>query len=359
MLLSDRHQMGSRLTQARVLSIKIVAMISKSIAKRVGVIFLSLFLIFVFIVVLLGWGGIIRARHVQVNDRIASSPKTGFYVAAEDTRMFVQRVGQSNAPVVMFVHGTGAWSEIWRPYMNQVAGMGYQAMAIDLPPFGYSIPPKSGSYDRVAQAKRILSALDSMGIQQATFVSHSIGSGPLMEALLRQPGRVTKLVLVSPALGLDSPRTDGPESIWQRLLRERWFTEPVSASILTNPLFTTALVKYFVVEKDKVTDEWVNLYRQPLSLSGSYQNVALWLPELLARRTALKSDNPEFYKSITFPVVLIWGTSDPITPMSQAEHLHALIPGSELVVLPGGHVPMIEEPEQFSALLAKALRRIQ
>jgi hypothetical protein len=28
--------------------------------------------------------------------------------------------------------------------MGQVASVGYQAIAIDLPPFGYSIPPVSG-----------------------------------------------------------------------------------------------------------------------------------------------------------------------------------------------------------------------
>jgi pimeloyl-ACP methyl ester carboxylesterase len=296
-----------------------------------------------------------RVQRIQSVDRYGSSPKSGIYVAAYDTRMFVQRSGPLSAPVVVFVPGTAAWSEMWRRYMDEVVGLGYQAVAIDLPPFGYSIPPRSGNYRKDVQGKRILAALDSLGVTQATFVAHSIGSAPLMEALLAEPGRVTKLVLVSPALGLDSPQSDGSETSVQHWLRKRWLGESLSACCLTNTRFTSALVKHFVAEKDKITDPWVELFKRGFYLSGTYQNVALWVPELVAPRGPLPSDSLDSYQHIRFPVVIIWGTADTITPMAQGNHLQALIPGSSLIQIPGGHVPMIEEPEKFGAALQRAL----
>ncbi|MFZ6644606.1 alpha/beta fold hydrolase [Undibacterium sp. TJN25] len=292
----------------------------------------------------------------QSEDRLQAKPEGGSYVPAGDTRIFVQSMGARDAPAVVFIHGTGAWSEIWRSSMKLAAQQGYHAVAIDLPPFGYSVPPASGKYDKGAQAQRILAALDSMGIQKAVFVSHSIGSAPLMEALLREPQRVDKLILVCAALGLDSPQTDGADTGLQSALRRQWLAQPLSAALLTNPAFTSTLMKSFVSEKEKVTPAWVETYQKPLSLSGTYQAVALWLPELLAARGTWRSDRLESYLAIRFPVQLIWGQEDTITPLAQAEHLRTLIPGAQLSVIPrSGHVPMVEEPEAFQKVLGFSL----
>lgn len=300
-------------------------------------------------------GVMLFSHYTQTEDRIQSSPSTGHYIDAFDTKMFVQTSGQKDAKPVVFIHGTGAWSEMWKPFMQQLAANGYYAIALDIPPFGYSLPPASGRYDKVQQAQRILGALDALGIARATFVVHSIGASPLMEALLSQPDRVTKLVMISPALGLESPLTDGADSPLQQWLRKKYISQPIAAGIFTNRLLTTTLVKNFVSEKDKVSEEWVNLYQQPFSLSGSYQQIALWLPELVAGRAAHVSDTPDSYKHISYPVTLIWGVSDSITPISQGRHLQALIPQATLIEIPGGHVPMIEEPTILSNALMHAL----
>jgi pimeloyl-ACP methyl ester carboxylesterase len=276
-------------------------------------------------------------------------------VAAFDTEMAVVRIGPSDAPAVIFVPGTGAWSAMWRPYMEQVVALGFQAIALDLPPFGYSIPPPSGDYGKEVQGQRILAAIDALGIKRATFIVHSIGSAPLMEALLKDPSRVAKLILVSPALGLDRPQTDGAESSAQRWLRKPWLGETLSACCFTNTALSTLLVKHFVAEKQKISDAWVDLFKTGFRLSGTARNVAQWIPELIAPRGHLPSDESSSYEAIAFPVTIIWGADDQITPLSQGRHLHALIPSSILSILPGGHVPMIEEPERFSEALKASL----
>ncbi len=53
------------------------------------------------------------------------------------------------------------------------------------------------------------------------------------------------------------------------------------------------------------------------------------------------------------PVGLIWGASDLYMNRGVAEHLHALFPASDLTLLPLGHWPQIDGPEEVArALLA-------
>ena len=297
-----------------------------------------------------------HAHYLETEDRVAASPNGGFYVDAGDTRMFVQRIGDPAAPALVFIPGTGAWSGIWTPFMEQAAHMGYQAIAIDLPPFGYSVPPASGDYSKQAQARRILKTLDSLGLARASFVAHSIGSAPLLEALLAHPERVSRLILVAPALGLDQPQTDGSETRLQAVFRSPLVGLPLSAGLLANPAFTPWLIDLFVEEKDHVTPQWIALYRQPMVVKGYYQNAALWVPQLLASRGHSLSDDPLDLKILTCPVTLIWGTQDHVTPIEQGQHLQAWMPNAKLETLPGGHVPMVEEPERFMTLLSQALR---
>ena len=306
------------------------------------------------------WGvlSVRQAEARQTGRREQLAPKGGEYVDAGDARIFMQRSGSRDAPAVVFLHGTGSWSETWRAAMRTANQAGYQAIALDMPPFGYSIPPASGEYDKQKQAARLRRALDNAGIRRAVFVAHSFGAAPLMEALLSNPeeGRVQALVLVDAALGLDSPQARGGDSAVQAVLRWRWVSQPLAAGFLTKPEFTETLLKSFVSEKDKATPAWLQVYRQPLVLEGSYRHVAAWLPELLARRGHAASDTPAAYAAITWPVTLLWGETDNITPLSQAENLQRLVPGAQLVRIPrAGHIPQIEEPELFQAALARIL----
>ena len=242
--------------------------------------------------------------------------------------------------------------------MELAVKAGYQAYAIDLPPFGYSAPPVSGDYSKPMQAKRLLAAMDNIGVKRAVFVAHSFGAAPVMEALMADPQRASALVLVDAALGMDGPQTDGSDGGLQRMLRSQLLSEAISAAFLTNPDFTKILLQSFISEKEKATTDWVSLYQKPLSLSGSYQNIALWLPELLSRRGTAKSDDIAAYAKLSFPVTLIWGETDTVTPLAQAIHLQALMPGAKLITIPkAGHIPQIEAPEAFQGSLRTALKR--
>jgi pimeloyl-ACP methyl ester carboxylesterase len=291
-------------------------------------------------------------------ERVSSSPSASRYVAALDTRILVQRRGSGDAPAVVFVAGTGGWSGLWDRYMKRTVDLGFQAIAVDLPPFGYALPAPTGDYTKATQGRRLLAALDSLKLEHVVIVAHSIGAAPVMEAAFQAPSRIRALVLIDPALGLDGPQTDGSDSTVQALLRHAWISRPVTA-VLTNTHLTSALLRRVITEKERATPEWVRLYQQPLSLQGTSKAISEWLPEVLSRRGRAASDNLAAYPTLPFPVDLIWGETDTITPLSQGKHLHQLLADSSRVVIPrAGHGPFLEEPDLFEGALTAALKRL-
>jgi len=150
-----------------------------------------------------------QANRREVKSVTEAAPGTGHFIKANDTEVFVQESGLISGEPVLLVHGTGAWSEIWRETINVLSRAGYHTIAIDVPPFGYSEKPHGVlAYSRESQAKRIIGALDALGIKHATLVGHSVGARPTIEAALEIPNKVDKLVLVDPALGFQSNADD-------------------------------------------------------------------------------------------------------------------------------------------------------
>lgn len=67
---------------------------------------------------------------IQNQERLEVKPHNGVFVSAYDTEIFVQSAGKQDAPAIVFVHGTGAWSEIWRASMDSVASLGFQSRSL-------------------------------------------------------------------------------------------------------------------------------------------------------------------------------------------------------------------------------------
>jgi pimeloyl-ACP methyl ester carboxylesterase len=302
---------------------------------------------------------LMSAAFRERGERVSSSPSASQYVEALDTRVLVQRRGSTDSPAVVFVGGTGGWSGLWDRYMRRTVDLGFQAIAIDLPPFGYALPAPTGDYSKARQGQRLLAAIQSLKLEHVVIVAHSIGAAPVMEAAFQAPSKIRALILIDPALGLDGPQTDGSDSTLQAVLRHAWISRPVTA-ILTNTHLTSALLRRVITEKQQATPEWVRLYQQPLNLQGTSKAISEWLPEVLSRRGHAASDNLSAYATLLCPVELIWGETDTITPLSQGNHLQQLLANSSLVVIPrAGHGPFLEEPDLFEKVLAAALSRLQ
>lgn len=290
------------------------------------------------------------------------APTTGKFVHANDLEIFIQEAGPTSGQPVLLIHGTGAWSEIWRETMSVLAENGFRAIAIDVPPFGYSEKPNGPeAYSRENQAKRIIGVLDTLNIKKAILVGHSVGSRPTIEVALEAPDRVQKLILVDPALGFAPDDTyfqqNDPLWIVSKIFEVRPLRKAVLATYGTNPLFTKKLFKSFVSNVDAVTESRVKMLQQPLVVQNTTNAYGDWLQYLVVEKDrSLASDFSNFGK-LQMPVSIIWGSTDTVTPLWQGEALKKIIPNSELTVIDGvGHIPYIENTPKFNEILLKYLR---
>ena len=151
--------------------------------RRIGrnTLYLVLCLLFVLTLVI----GCYRFRSFQretaSNREIA--PASGRFVPAADVEIFIQESGPADGDILVFIHGTGAWGEIFRETMIPLNEAGYRTVTLDLPPFGFSDRPIENNYDRDEQARRILGVIDSLERDRVTLVGHSFGGVPQLRRL--------------------------------------------------------------------------------------------------------------------------------------------------------------------------------
>lgn len=296
-----------------------------------------------------------QASARETMTRVEAAPGRGRFVRAGDVEIFVQETGPPQAPVVLFVHGMGAWSELWRETLTATAAAGFRAVAMDLPPFGFSERPAAGAYDRRHQARRIIGVIDALGVRQATLVGHSFGGGPTMEAVLLAPERVRTLILADAAIGLDVEPGGSPAAV---VLRARPLRNALVAATVTNPRLTRRLLTRFVADPRAVTDARVELLQAPLVVRGSTDAFGDWLLDFLTSREVALSTHADAYRAVALPTLVIWGDRDVTTPLAQGRRLIQLIDGAELAVMSGvGHMPQIEDPARFNRLLLAFLER--
>lgn len=267
-------------------------------------------------------------------------------------RLHALEAGPEDGPMVLLVHGAVGWSGLWAGEMARLAAAGYRAVAIDLPPMGYSDRTPGDSYRRTDQAARILAAVRALG-GRPVLVAHSFGAAAATAAVLKAPEAFRGYVIVDGALGLDDRAPAWPLGAALAL----WpVNEALVSATITNFAATETLLKQFLYRKGAATDEILAILRQPLSREGTTAALARWLPTLIEPRP----DTRAALGVIRLPVEILWGDRDSTTPLAQAEELVRLIPKARLTVLKDvGHIPQIEDPEAFHAALLSALENLR
>ena len=285
---------------------------------------------------------------------IGGSAPSDMYIETDQTRFFALSSGPKDATPVLLAHGTAAWSGFWAREVDALAEAGYRAIAFDMPPFGYSSRPDDGDYSRRAQADRILALAKAQG-QRPVMVAHSFGAAAATEAVLRDPAAFAGLIIVDGAIGMGTtPSASLPAPLRPRVLREA-----ALSATATNPLATKFLLKQLIHRKDAATADLVNILQQPQRRTGTTAAYGDWLPSLLAPSPDGLTFDPANYADLPIPVRIIWGDRDTVTPPDQAEVLAAAIDqGPVHYIQEVGHIPHIEAPEAFIALLTKLLAEI-
>jgi pimeloyl-ACP methyl ester carboxylesterase len=82
---------------------------------------------------------------------------------------------------------------------------------------------------------------------------------------------------------------------------------------------------------------------------AEYPDAGRWITEE-------RADHSHEIENLTIPTLLLWGDSDPISPIAVGEHLLSLLPDATLAVVEGGtHSFAGEQPALVARLIAEHL----
>lgn len=282
-----------------------------------------------------------------------AAPTATVFITAGDEKIATRHWPGTSSSTVVLVGGLSAWGDTWeRTVLEQrLRGSTHTFVAIDLPPFGYSQPAARADYSRSAQANRIKAVLEQLGDKHIILLGHSYGGGPIAEVALTNPQRVSKLVLISPVLNIGaSPREPVTGIIANDTVRHT----AIAAITRIKPLLLDRL-RSFVYITDNVSYELLSVYTKPFATTGSSRRLSEWIETYLSDDVSKnRSAQTRSYADLPFPVVLLWGEYDTLTPLSQSAPL--VEQGAELVRIAAmGHIPMIEDIGRFNDILSQHL----
>ena len=197
-----------------------------------------------------------------------------------------------------------------------------------------------GEYGSRVFARDVASFMDTLLIERAVIVGHSMGSTVAQRFAVDHPQRVRALVLA----GAFFPRPANTEV--------RKFLEEVSTlSDPIDPVFVRDFQKSTLAQP--VPPEFFD------TVVGEAMKVParVWRGAL---QPYLTMDFSTDLANIAVPTLLVWGDRDAFTGRSEQDELSRAIKTSRLVVYEGaGHSPHWEEPERFAGQVASFVAGLQ
>jgi pimeloyl-ACP methyl ester carboxylesterase len=219
-------------------------------------------------------------------------------------------------------------------------------IALDLPGFGESVKPLRNRYDAREFSTAVIGVLDALGLGTVDLLGHSLGGRIALEVALREPERVRRLVLLTPAMAWLRRPT------WQWLVR---FAPSRLGALQPTPRRLTSRVLRGVLAQNgaDVTNPAVRLavneflrgYATPggrVAFYSAARNIALDDPlgaeGLWTRLSGLAPAS-----------LFVWGRRDPLVPAAFGRLVRERLPQAAQLELDCGHLPQVERPRELIA----------
>lgn len=252
--------------------------------------------------------------------------------------------------LLLLIHGMAGTAENWSSVIEPLA-LRHTAIAPDFPGHGTS-EPGGGDYSLGSLASGLRDLMLTLGHERATLVGHSLGGGVALQFTYQFPEMVERLVLVSSG-GL------GPDV--SPILRaaalpgaDLFISATAGIGARAGSLLGSGLGKLGLRPSADVAE----VARGYASLSDPARRKAFLatLRSVVGTEGQRVAAHDLLYLAEALPLLIVWGDRDPIIPVAHAEEAHAAIPGSRLEIFEGdGHVPQLESPGRFVAVLQRFL----
>ncbi|MCX4981948.1 alpha/beta fold hydrolase [Streptomyces sp. NBC_00572] len=249
---------------------------------------------------------------------------------------------RGEGPALLLVHGHPFDHTMWQPQIDRFSAT-HRVIAPDLR--GYGRTPLGARRDKTGLgdfAEDLIDLLDALRIDDCVLAGLSMGGQIAMELYRRHPDRIRGLVLADtfPAAETDEGKA-ARNAMADRLLAGG----------------AQAVREY----ADEVLDRMVAPYNTHAA-PHVHRMMCATDPAGAAAALRGRAERPDYRETLTkvpFPALVVVGRDDSYTPVADAEDMHALLPHSTLAVIEeAAHLPNLERPDDFNAVLENYLRSL-
>lgn len=235
--------------------------------------------------------------------------------------------GPDSEESVVMLHGWGANIELFRNAAALMAAK-YKVAAPDFPGFGKT-PEPPGEWTVDDYTDWTVKFIAALGLKKVILLGHSFGGRVIIKMANRAdlPFEITKIILVD-AAGIR------PEKSGEQKMKE-------SVSKFGKKLLSGS----------------PKLLNKLQSMTGSqdYRDASPLMRRILVN--VVNEDLKDLLPNIKQSTLLIWGTADTATPLSDAKLMEQLLPDAGLAEIPGaGHYSFLENPALFNAIISSFLK---
>lgn len=250
------------------------------------------------------------------------------FIKTDIHNLNINYIKEGNGKAVLIIPGWGTTINTYQTLINSIST--YSCVyCLDMPGFGESEEPSS-SWNVDDYVSFIIDFIKEQNIKELDLIGHSNG-GRIIIKLMNQTNlnfKVNKIILIGSA-GIVHKK-----SLSQRL-RVKCFK--LGKKILGfKPIITLF---------PDLLEKFKNSFG-----SADYKNASPIMRQTLVK--LVNDDLREFLPNINAPTLLIWGTNDTATPISDAEIMEKLIPDAGLVKIQNcSHYVFLEQAAYINKII--------
>lgn len=230
---------------------------------------------------------------------------------------------------------------MWEPNLGAIPE-GWRGIAPDLRGFGESSLPESDNHGLMEFAGDVIDLLDRLDVTEAAVIGCSMGGYVLFEMLRAAPRYISAVGLVSTRPGSDS---EDAKANRQKMIEkvESEGIDAIADQMLPKLLGATT-------QRDRLD---VVTRARSLIVANTRQGVKTAVKAMMER-----ADSTPLLAKVAVPTLIVAGEEDALIPPAEAEAMHKAIPTSRCEMMAfAGHLPNLEQPGPFDALLRQFLQK--
>lgn len=230
---------------------------------------------------------------------------------------------------IVFIHSIGSSMYSWRHQID-VIQQKRRVIAFDLLGFGKSDKPLDQDFGLDGQDARLIALLNKLEIKKCDLVGCSLGGALSLWLAAHYPDRIHKIITMAPA---------ATPSVVPFLSLQHHLLSPVASRMISRSIIHIALRGSYS-RRQNITPDVIENYFAPFADKNA---TACFLKTIDAIKDSRIFDA---LKTITCPVLLLWGENDRVVTRTAIKKIFHEIPCCQEASHPtGGHHLMEDEPQ--------------